>query len=108
MSVSISVLRRSETMEDTPLSNQPFITRTYVPAAEQLGLRWLPLILRAAGLAVDAANRDEVVAELNAMDERVHRNVRASETRFVLSVNGKIRRAIQEKMMGGDTSLYIG
>jgi len=107
MSVSILIRRGNETIEDMPLSNQPFITETYVPAAEQLRLSWLPLIIRAAGLVVDAANKNEVIAELGRMDENAHRHLRHSKVGFVLSVNQKIRAAILEKMTEDDISLDI-
>jgi hypothetical protein len=107
MSVSIEIQRGGETVESIPLSNQPFITDVYVPAAERLGLAWLPLIIRAAGLVVTAANRDEVTAELAAFDANADRLVRRSKARFILSVNEKIRRAILDKMTAEDVTVDI-
>ncbi len=108
MSVSIYIERKGQMADILPLSNQPFIESIYIPTAEKMGFELLPLIIRAAGLVVDTANKDTVLAELSAMDERVDRYLRTSNARYVLNVNGKIRKAIVEYMIDSEISLDIG
>jgi hypothetical protein len=108
MSVAIDVCRGGQTIDSFTLSNQPFITKTYVPTAELIGAKWLPLILRAAGLVIDAENRQRVLEELDLMDDRAKRHVRAPDVRYIVRVNEKIRTAIRQKMMDDEVTLYVG
>jgi hypothetical protein len=108
MSVAILVQRGVQTVDSFPLSNQPFIQTYYIPTAERMGLDLLPLITRAAGLLVDSANKEQVIAELACMDQRVAEYLAGATMQSVLGVNTKIRQAILEHMTDENTSLYIG
>ncbi len=108
MSVAIDVEQGKQTIDSIPLSNQRFIESVYIPTAEKMGLDLLPLIIKAAGLVVDLANRDTVIAELSTMDSHVDQYVPRSNRQYVLRVSSRIRRAILEKMTDSDISLYIG
>jgi hypothetical protein len=108
MAVDIYIKRGEQTIDIFPLSNQPFIESYYIPTAEKMGLELVPLILRAAGLVVDAANKSQVIAELSIMDNRADEYVRARIVKYILSVNDEIRKAISGHMTDSDLSLYIG
>ena len=108
MSVSIDIIQGGRETRIIPLSNQAFIESVYVPTAEKMNLEWLPLIINAAGLVVDSANRETVMKELSTMDSLVDQYVRRSNRKYVINVCGKIRRAIMEDMTSSDISLYIG